>query len=140
MLGIVFDEKFHVAVFNLDKLAKGDIAFGSNSFRADKYEPYLREAVAKHEHAIVADNLDGDGGSHDPEQTKNGPFAASRPSPPTPTTTPTPTSSIFSQTRCTGATSTDIPSGMPSRHGPDAFQCRDHRQLHNRRLQPPSNQ
>jgi len=61
MLGIVFDEKFHVAVFNLDKLAQGDIAFGSNSFRADKYEPYLREAVAKHEHAIVADNLNGDG-------------------------------------------------------------------------------
>lgn len=55
MLGIVFEQKYHVAVFNLDKLAQGDIAFGSNSWRGDQYEPYLRKAVAKHEHAIAAE-------------------------------------------------------------------------------------
>jgi hypothetical protein len=27
------------------KLAAGDIAFGSNSWRADQYEPYLRHAI-----------------------------------------------------------------------------------------------
>ena len=47
MLGIVFDEKHHVAVFNLDKLAQGDIAFGSNSFRGDSYEFFLRDAIAE---------------------------------------------------------------------------------------------
>ena len=45
MLGIVFDEKHHVAVFNLDKLALGNIAFGVNSLRGDNYEPYLRAAI-----------------------------------------------------------------------------------------------
>ena len=45
MLGIVFDEKYHVAVFNLDKLAIGTIAFGVNSWRGDRYEPHLRTAI-----------------------------------------------------------------------------------------------
>ena len=60
MLGIVFEQQYHVAVFNLDKLAQGDIAFGSNSWRGDQYEPYLRKAVAKHKHAIAAENLGGE--------------------------------------------------------------------------------
>ena len=47
MVGIVFDEPHHVAVFNLDKLANGDIAFGSNSWRGDQYEPALRRAIAQ---------------------------------------------------------------------------------------------
>ena len=42
MLGVVFDARYHVAVFNLSKLALGNIAFGVNSWRADRYEPYLR--------------------------------------------------------------------------------------------------
>ena len=46
MLGIVFDEKCHVAVFNLDKLALGNIAFGVNSWRGDQYEPHLRSAIS----------------------------------------------------------------------------------------------
>ena len=46
MLGIVFPEKYHVAVFNLDKLALGNIAFGVNSWRGDWYEPYLRKAIS----------------------------------------------------------------------------------------------
>jgi len=49
MLGIVFEQSHHVAAFNLDKLALGDIAFGSNSFRGDHYEPYLRAAISQHE-------------------------------------------------------------------------------------------
>jgi len=47
MLGIVFREDYHVAVFNLDKLAVGNITFGSNSWRGDRYEPYLRDAIAE---------------------------------------------------------------------------------------------
>lgn len=47
MVGIVFEQKHHVAVFNLDKLAFGDIAFGSNSFRGDHYEPHLRNAISQ---------------------------------------------------------------------------------------------
>lgn len=46
MLGIVFDAGHHVAVLNLDKLALGNIAFGVNSWRGDRYEPALRAAVA----------------------------------------------------------------------------------------------
>ena len=46
MLGIVFQEPYHVAVFNLDKLAQGNIAFGVNSWRGDWYEPYLRTAIS----------------------------------------------------------------------------------------------
>ncbi|AMV22603.1 hypothetical protein [Planctomyces sp. SH-PL14] len=48
MLGIVFQQEHHVAVFNLTKLANHDIAFGSNSWRGDRYEPHLREAITKH--------------------------------------------------------------------------------------------
>ncbi|EAQ81495.1 hypothetical protein [Blastopirellula marina] len=47
MVSIVFDEEHHVAVFNLDKLAIGNIAFGVNSWRGDRYEPHLREAICQ---------------------------------------------------------------------------------------------
>ena len=47
MMGIVFDEKNHVAVLDVDMLADGNIAFGDNSWRGDRYEPYLREAIAE---------------------------------------------------------------------------------------------
>lgn len=56
MVGIVFDQQYHVAVFSLDKLALGNIAFGINSWRGDRYEPYLRSAIA------LADKM---GGRHD---------------------------------------------------------------------------
>ncbi len=46
MLGVVFDTDHHVAVFNLDKLALGNVAFGVNSWRGDHYEPHLRRAIA----------------------------------------------------------------------------------------------
>lgn len=48
MLGIVFDAGYHVAVLNLDRLAQGDIAFGSNSWRGDRYEPALRRLITTH--------------------------------------------------------------------------------------------
>jgi hypothetical protein len=54
MLGIVFEQEYYVAVFHLGKLAQDDIAFGSNSWRGDQYEPYLRAAIARHEHALDA--------------------------------------------------------------------------------------
>ncbi len=46
MLGIVFEQASHVAVLQLDKLALGNIAFGVNSWRGDRYEPALRNAIA----------------------------------------------------------------------------------------------
>ena len=46
MLGIVFKQASHVAVLQLDKLALGNIAFGVNSWRGDRYEPALRNAIA----------------------------------------------------------------------------------------------
>jgi hypothetical protein len=57
MVGIVFEQAYHVAVFNLDKLASGNITFGENSWRGDKYEPYLRQAIVRHEHAQAAEDL-----------------------------------------------------------------------------------
>ena len=45
MLGVIFDEPYHVAVFNLDKLAVSNITFGDNSFRGDHFEPFLRQAI-----------------------------------------------------------------------------------------------
>jgi hypothetical protein len=51
-VGIVFDEPDHCAVLNVQKLAQGDIKFGSNSYRGDMYEPLLRKAISEHEEAI----------------------------------------------------------------------------------------
>ena len=45
MIGIVFKEKYHVAVFNQKLLGKGIIDFGVNSFRGDNYENKLRNAI-----------------------------------------------------------------------------------------------
>jgi hypothetical protein len=51
-VGIVFDEPYHCAVLNVQKLAQGDIKFGSNSYRGDMYEPLLRIAIKEYEAAI----------------------------------------------------------------------------------------
>ena len=45
MLAIVFDEPYHVAILDVDKLSKGDIAFASNSWRGDVFEPHLRRGI-----------------------------------------------------------------------------------------------
>jgi hypothetical protein len=44
-VGIVFDQEAHCAILDVAKLAAGDIAFGSNSWRGDQFEPHLRTAV-----------------------------------------------------------------------------------------------
>jgi hypothetical protein len=44
-IGILFDEPYHCAVLDVAKLAAGDIAFLSNSWRGDHYEPHLRKAI-----------------------------------------------------------------------------------------------
>jgi hypothetical protein len=44
-VGILFDEAGSCAVLDVTKLAAGDIAFGSNSWRGDEYEPPLRRAL-----------------------------------------------------------------------------------------------
>jgi hypothetical protein len=44
-LAILFEHEAHCAVLDVAKLASGDIAFGSNSYRGDHYEPALRKAV-----------------------------------------------------------------------------------------------
>lgn len=49
MLGIVFQEQAHVAVFDRDLLAEGNILFGTNSWRGDVFEGVLREEIAKRE-------------------------------------------------------------------------------------------
>jgi hypothetical protein len=44
-VGILFDEPYHCAVLDVAKLAEGRIAFGVNSYRGDRFEPALRNAV-----------------------------------------------------------------------------------------------
>ena len=46
-LAILFEAKRHCAVLDVDRLAAGDIAFLTNSWRGDEYEPDLRRAIAK---------------------------------------------------------------------------------------------
>ena len=60
MLGIVFDQEAHCAVLNITKLANGDIAFGSNSFRGDDYEPALRDAIRQEQPDEVPYEIDID--------------------------------------------------------------------------------
>ena len=45
MLGIAFDAKDHVAVFDIEKLKQRNIRFGENSYRGDVYEAALRSAI-----------------------------------------------------------------------------------------------
>jgi hypothetical protein len=52
-VAILFDGQYHCAVLDVAKLAAGDIAFMSNSWRGDQYEPSLRKAVQKHDEASL---------------------------------------------------------------------------------------
>jgi hypothetical protein len=52
-VAILFDEPAHCAILDVGKLAAGDIAFGSNSWRGDDYEPFLRDAIKSHLQASV---------------------------------------------------------------------------------------
>lgn len=49
MAGIVFDEPDYCAVLDVQMLAAGDIAFGSNSWRGDEYERHLRKAIKQYQ-------------------------------------------------------------------------------------------
>jgi hypothetical protein len=44
-VGVLFDDPGYCAVLDVTMLAAGDIAFGSNSWRGDDYEPSLRRAI-----------------------------------------------------------------------------------------------
>ena len=44
-IAAVFEQDYHVAVFNIELLAQGNINFGENSWRGDYYEPKLRKAI-----------------------------------------------------------------------------------------------
>ena len=49
-VAIVFERTGHCAVLAVDKLAAGDIAFGSNSWRGDHFESDLRKEIANQRH------------------------------------------------------------------------------------------
>lgn len=44
-VAVLFEQDGQCAVLDIDKLAQGDIAFGSNSWRGDHFEPSLRKAI-----------------------------------------------------------------------------------------------
>jgi len=44
-LVIMFDQQYYTAVLSLDKLKNGDIAFGSNSYRGDRFDDALRSRL-----------------------------------------------------------------------------------------------
>jgi hypothetical protein len=47
-VGIVFDALNHCCVLDIAKLAEGRIAFGVNSYRGDRFESALRQAIKSH--------------------------------------------------------------------------------------------
>ena len=56
MVGVVFegDDQWNVAILNVEKLAAGVIEFGENSWRAEDYAPFLRQAAQDYEAARMA--------------------------------------------------------------------------------------
>jgi hypothetical protein len=58
-VAILFEEPHHCAVLDVGKLAMSDIAFGTNSWRGDQYEPHLRRAIVERESAIDAQTSGG---------------------------------------------------------------------------------
>jgi len=50
-VAILFDVPAHCGVLDVTLLAAGDIAFGSNSWRGDDFEPHLRQAIINHQSA-----------------------------------------------------------------------------------------
>lgn len=49
MIGIVFEGRGNVAVFDSDLLAQDVIAFSENSWRGDDYETFLRAAAKQYD-------------------------------------------------------------------------------------------
>jgi hypothetical protein len=56
-VAVLFEEPHCCAVLGVDKLAEGDIAFGSNSWRGDHYEHDLRNAIRKRMREIETQTL-----------------------------------------------------------------------------------
>ena len=53
--GILFEEPHNCAVLDVTQLTEGDIAFGSNSWRGDQYEPHHRQCLANSREVEAAD-------------------------------------------------------------------------------------
>ena len=62
-LGILFEAAHHCAILDVTQLAEGDIAFGSNSWRGDQYEPHLRAELEADQ--LGRDSFFDDGPSYD---------------------------------------------------------------------------
>lgn len=60
-VAVVFDSLHHVAVLDIAKLAGGDIAFGSNSWRGDVFEVAFRRAIRNHNRRTEAQILSRQG-------------------------------------------------------------------------------
>lgn len=58
MVGIVFGEPMTTAVLNIDLLSDSNIAFGENSWRGDRWDEFLRSAIAEREAALTKDAID----------------------------------------------------------------------------------
>lgn len=63
---ILFEPAGFCAVLDANKLAAGDIAFGSNSWRGDDYEPPLRQAVAMHNQMLPKEEAVPEAGAEQP--------------------------------------------------------------------------
>jgi hypothetical protein len=66
-IGVLFEQPHHCAVLDVAKLAQGDIAFRSNSWRGDEYEPHLRKAIDSESLTATAESLTID---FEPEQLR----------------------------------------------------------------------
>jgi hypothetical protein len=56
MVGVVFQRRGHVAVFDRAKLAQADIFFAQgNSWRGDNFEPALRQAITDYDDSAGRD-------------------------------------------------------------------------------------
>lgn len=44
-VAVLFEQEGHCAVLDVDRLAQGDVAFGSNSWRGDRFEQSLRKSI-----------------------------------------------------------------------------------------------
>jgi len=53
-VAILFEEPYHCAVLDVDKLAASNITFGQNSWRGDTFEANLRKQIALRQNATDA--------------------------------------------------------------------------------------
>ena len=56
MVAVIFSGECRCAVFDIDKLSKGNIAFGSNSWRGDWYYNDLQKHLKAHKIAQYGDD------------------------------------------------------------------------------------